>query len=210
MKTLLQFIKTTIVGGLLFLIPLVLIVVLVGKALEFLNKIVAPLAARLPLHGMDAAFIAGWIAVGLLLLLAFLAGLIAKTGLGRGLRRVLENLVLKKIPGYTLLKGMTETPVDSADSKVQVVMANIDDAWLLAFIMDELEDGLLTVFVPSAPTPVAGSLYYLQEEQVRRVQGVSVRDAVTCIMQLGVGSRKLLGQGLPAAIAHPPAQKSAG
>ena len=43
MKTLLQFIKTTIVGGLLVLIPLVLIVVLIGKALDFLHKIVAPL-----------------------------------------------------------------------------------------------------------------------------------------------------------------------
>ena len=209
MKTLLQFIKTTIVGGLLFLIPLVLIVVLIGKALDFLHKIVAPLAARLPLYGMDAAIVAGWIAVGLLLLLAFLAGLVAKTGLGQGLRRVLENLVLKKIPGYTLLKGMTESPVDSADSKIQVAMANIDDAWLLAFIMEELDEGLLTVFVPSAPTPVAGSLYYLKEEQVKRVQGVSVRDAVTCIMQLGVGSRKLLGQA-PAAIADPQSQKSAG
>ena len=48
-----------IVGDPLFLIPLVLIVVLIRKALDFLHKIVAPLAARLPLYGMDAAIVAG-------------------------------------------------------------------------------------------------------------------------------------------------------
>jgi uncharacterized membrane protein len=48
--------------------------------------------------------------------------------------------------------------------------------------------------VPSAPTSVAGSLYYLQEGQVKRLKDVAVRDAVKCIMQLGVGSRKLLAQ----------------
>jgi uncharacterized membrane protein len=207
MKTLLKFIKTTIIGGLLFLIPLVLVLVVIGKAYAVVNKIVAPIAAHLPFGGKDPGLVAAWIAIGVLLLVAFLAGLVARTRFGQRVRRGIENVVLKKIPGYTLLKSMTDNPVDSADERMQVALANIDDAWLLAFIMEELEDGRLTVFVPSAPTPVAGSLYYLQEEQVRRLKDVAVRDAVACIMQLGVGSRKLLGQaGL--AGSRPQAQKT--
>jgi len=187
MKTLLQFIKTTMFGGILFLIPLVLILVLIGKAHGVVRKLVAPIAAHLPFERADSV-----IAIVLLLLVAFLAGVLARTNLGRGLVRALENLILKKIPGYTLLKGMADGPLTAEGSEVKVIMANIDDAWLLAFIIEEQQDGVLTVFVPSVPTPVAGSLYFLREEQIKRLPNVSVREAVTCIMQLGVGSRALL------------------
>jgi uncharacterized membrane protein len=61
----------------------------------------------------------------------------------------------------------------------------------MAFIVEEHPSGLLTVFVPSAPTPNAGSIYYLTEQQVKRID-VPVAAAVKCIMQLGVGSRELL------------------
>jgi uncharacterized membrane protein len=50
---------------------------------------------------------------------------------------------------------------------------------------------MLTVFVPSAPTPTAGSIYLLTERQIRRLD-VPVSAAVRCIMKLGVGSRQLL------------------
>ncbi len=74
---------------------------------------------------------------------------------------------------------------------MKVALANIDDAWLVAFIVEEHGDGMLTVFVPSAPTPTAGNVYFMTEQQVRRVD-VPVSSAVKCIMQLGVGSNELI------------------
>ena len=44
---------------------------------------------------------------------------------------------------------------------------------------------------PSAPTPTAGSLYFLKEEQVKRLD-IPMKDAIDCLMQLGVGSNELL------------------
>jgi len=58
-------------------------------------------------------------------------------------------------------------------------------------------DGLLTVFVPSAPTPVAGTIYYLPEDRVRRLD-VPVQTAAKLIMRLGVGfAEALRGQIAP-------------
>jgi uncharacterized membrane protein len=57
--------------------------------------------------------------------------------------------------------------------------------------MEQHADGLLTVFVPSAPTPTAGSIYYHTEQQVKRLD-VPVSTAIKCITQLGVGSREML------------------
>jgi uncharacterized membrane protein len=76
-------------------------------------------------------------------------------------------------------------------SEVSVALARIEDAWVLSFVIERHASGLFTVFVPSAPTPAAGSIYYLTEDRLRPLD-VPVSAAVACIMRLGVGSRELL------------------
>ena len=55
--------------------------------------------------------------------------------------------------------------------------------------------GLYTVFVPSAPTPAAGSIYYLPEDRIK-ILNVPVSSAVACVTRLGLGSRELLAREL--------------
>lgn len=74
------------------------------------------------------------------------------------------------------------------NSSLKVALANIDDAWLIAFLVEERRDGKLTVFVPSAPAlplPPQAMSYLMKAHQVRR-RNVPVTSAVQCIMQLGL------------------------
>jgi uncharacterized membrane protein len=48
---------------------------------------------------------------------------------------------------------------------------------------------MTTVFVPSAPTPAAGSIYDLTEDRLKLLD-VPVSAALGCIMRLGVGSHE--------------------
>ncbi|MGH7493974.1 MAG: hypothetical protein ACREOO_16475 [bacterium] len=48
MKGLLDFIKTTIVGGVLCLVPIVALLAIIGKAHQIVSKLVTPLAAHIP------------------------------------------------------------------------------------------------------------------------------------------------------------------
>jgi uncharacterized membrane protein len=203
MKGILEFIRSTLIGGIVFLIPLAVMVAILVKAHEALGKIIEPLARALPIAEVGGIGVAKLLAALILLLFAFLMGLFARSAVGSRIGTKIESAVLRKVPGFTLLKNMTkESGAAEYDEKMKVALANIDDAWLIAFIMEEkAKDGLLTVFVPSAPTPTAGSLYFLKEEQVRRLD-VSVGDAVKCIMQLGVGSGELL---VPRRLRHEPA-----
>ena len=52
---------------------------------------------------------------------------------------------------------------------MSVALARIEDAWMLSFVVERHASGLLTVFVPSAPTPAAGSVYYLTEDRVQHL-----------------------------------------
>jgi hypothetical protein len=52
MKPMLQFLRTTLVGGLLFLVPIIVLVVVLGKALVLAHQLVDPLAEHLPVHSV--------------------------------------------------------------------------------------------------------------------------------------------------------------
>jgi uncharacterized membrane protein len=61
---------------------------------------------------------------------------------------------------------------------------------LPAFIIEELEDGRFTVFVPSVPTPFAGAVYILGRERVHPVD-VPFTQAISSISRWGSGSKDL-------------------
>jgi uncharacterized membrane protein len=191
MKRWLRFVWRTIIGGVLFLGPLLLLLIIVVQGVRLIAKILNPVASHIPIPPMLGMAVPEIAAALLLILTGFLMGLLAQTALARRLRESIEQLILRKMPGYTLFKAVAEGVVGEHTGNLKVALANIDDAWLMSFIVEEHSSGMLTVFVPSAPTPTAGSIYYLTEQQVKRID-VPVSAAVKCIMQLGVGSKQLL------------------
>jgi uncharacterized membrane protein len=191
-KPVLDFVKTTVVGGLLFILPLGLGLFLIGRAVRWLRKVLEPLTGALTENTFLGVAGADLVALAALVAVAFLAGLLARTAMGRKLSSGVESLILRRMPGFTLLKGIAAGPaVQDSGAGVGVALARIDDAWLLSFVLETHASGLLTVLVPQAPTPASGNVYYMTENQIKRLD-VSVKDAMKCIMQLGVGSRALL------------------
>jgi uncharacterized membrane protein len=77
-----SFLKATVVGGLVFLVPVVLIAVVLRYALQFARKIAAPSADVLPFSHVVGVAVATPIAVVILVVIAFLAGLLARTAPG--------------------------------------------------------------------------------------------------------------------------------
>ncbi|MGD2011380.1 MAG: hypothetical protein PVI76_09805, partial [Desulfobacterales bacterium] len=92
--------KTTILGGILFLVPIVIFIAIIGKALELSNTIAVPLAEGLIVDSVGDLMVVHLIALTILLLFCFVAGLAAKTSLARRLVGKLENKFLDKIPAY--------------------------------------------------------------------------------------------------------------
>jgi uncharacterized membrane protein len=199
-RSALRFIWRTVIAGILFLAPILLLLVIVYHSVRLVAKILNPISSHIPIEGhfgMDRPQI---VAVILLLLLGFLAGLLAQMRFASRLSQTLERIILSKMPGYTLFKAVAQGAAGEQASNMKVALANIDDAWLMSFIVEEHASGMLTVFVPSAPTPTAGSVYLLTEQQIKRLD-VPVSDAVKCIMRLGVGSKQLLEGKMPTDVA---------
>jgi uncharacterized membrane protein len=62
--------------------------------------------------------------------------------------------------------------------------------------VDEIEAGQYAVFVPDAPNPRSGGLYFMAEDRIRRLD-LKIIEAQSCLRRLGVGSGELLRGRLP-------------
>ena len=191
MKSFVAFVKTTLVGGLLFLIPVVLLVLLVQQALHLAGSGVAPLARFAPTQSVVGITVAEVAAVCSILLVCFIAGLAIRTRAGARVNTQLEQVILRRVPGFIFVKNIARGLAGlESGSALSVALARIEDAWVLSFVVERHASGLFTVFVPSAPTPAAGSIYYLTEDRLKLLD-VPVSAALGCIMRLGVGSHEL-------------------
>src|SRR4029453_12687760 len=98
--------KATIAGGLLFLLPLVLVVLLLSHALRFAAKAVRPISEFLTLDKVFGPAAEGILAVLMLVLTSVAAGLIARTRFGRNVMRWTENSFLGGLPQYRRGKNL--------------------------------------------------------------------------------------------------------
>ena len=184
MKGLAELIKTTLIGGLLVVLPIYLSVLLLAKTVGGLLSLLAPVTAAIP---ADARF-RQVIAILIMIAVCLVVGLLVRTSLGRRFKTAFERSVLEKIPGYTLLRGLTKrVSGDQSDVAFRPALVELEDALSPAFIIEELEDGRYTVLVPSVPTPAAGALFILPRERVHPVD-VPFTQAVKVISKWGVGA----------------------
>jgi hypothetical protein len=153
--------KTTIVGGLLFLLPLVLVVLLLSHALRFAGKAVGPISEFLTLDKVFGPAAEESLAVLILVFISLAAGLIARTRFGRDIMRWTENSFLG---GKKCCRGFAQ--IENAEN-LKPVFVNIEEGWQIGYLLESLQTGWVVVFVPQAPTPMSGNVMYLPEGRVR-------------------------------------------
>ena len=188
------FIKTTLMGGTLIVLPLVILILVFNWFYEFITDIVKPLTVVLIETVQLQEYIAAILSILIILSLFFTVGLIVKTRIGKFTFEYVEQNVLVKIPLYKIIKETTLQLVGSEKTLFKhVALVNLysNETLVTAFVTDEHEDGSSTVFVPSGPAPTAGFIYHLKKENVHKIK-YPVDKAMKTIFSLGVGSNELL------------------
>ena len=192
MKSLLRFFRTTLVGGILFLLPIIVVVIIVGKALAIAHKLVDPLAAKIPMESAIGLETPKLLAMALLVLFCFLAGFFAQTKLAQQAVNWLETTVLSNLPGYEFFKGLSENLLAAENQPVYpVVLARVEDCWQIALLMERLEAGHVAVFIPGVPNPQSGSVYFMTEDRIKRVDLPPI-PTMKCLKRYGLGANVLL------------------
>ena len=194
-----------LLNGVLVVVPLYLVILLLLKAMSSLEDLVHPIAQLLP-HWL---FAGDALSLVLVLLVCLVVGFLVETRTGRAAREDLEQRLVRSVPGYATIHGLAERLLGESEDKAwKPALAEIEHGLVPAFIIEELEDGRFTVFVPSVPTPLAGDVYVLAPNKVHPVNA-TFGQAIRVVAQWGLGCGNLVA-AIEGSASHAPAAIPAG
>ena len=188
MKYAREFVTSTVIGGLFIVVPVYLAILLLLKGMKSAATLVRPIAVLLP----DWLPAEGLVSLLLVLVVCFIVGAAVRTRAGQIVRERVEKAFFERLPGYSLLRSLTQRLANDGDATAwKPALVDLEDALVPAFIIEELTDGRLTVFVPSVPTPLAGAVYILSRERVHPLD-IPFTQAIRSVSRWGSGSKDLV------------------
>lgn len=188
MKYAREVVTNAVAGGVLVLLPIYLAVLVLLKGMQSVVGLVRPISALLP----DWVPAENFLSLLVVLIACFVVGAAVRTRAGQAVRERMEMSFFGRLPGYALFRSLTQRLAGESDENVwQPALAEIEDALVPAFVVEELDDGRFTVFVPSVPTPFAGAVYILNRERVHLVD-IPFSQAIKSVSRWGSGSKDLV------------------
>ena len=192
MKTFWNFIKTTVIGGLLFLVPVVVLIVVLIQAFGLMLQVAEPLGNLFPVDNVGGVALANIIVVVLILLICFISGLFATRKVFTNFQDYIERKILLKIPGYGLVKGITNSMKMSEEASKNFipVLVSLADFEQMGFEIERAGNDKAVVYLPGSPNPWSGTVVMTHVNKVRRLD-INVPDALAFMERLGMGSAAL-------------------
>jgi len=127
----------------------------------------------------------------LLILLYFLAGILATTKRVKQLNDLLEGNILSSIPSYIFLKGMGETAVGLSSQELkEVVLVDIEEVWQIGFLMERIDKDLNAVCIPGAPNPMSRDVVIIKWDRLK-ILDIREIDTLLLYKKFGVNAKKI-------------------
>ncbi len=166
MKKVGKAVRTTLLGGVVILIPAVVILAIVAKVFSISLNLTAPLAGLIPLGPVGDFVLVNVLGLAFLIIICYAAGLCTKFTITRTTSKSLESKLQAIFPRYTIIKGMTQGLGGDGGGKLIPVLASFDDYAQIAFEVGRSRNGLVTLFLPGSPDPWSGTVVYVTPERV--------------------------------------------
>jgi uncharacterized membrane protein len=188
--------KTTAIGGIFFLLPLVVIGALVAQGLQIVWGVALSIHEYLPIDSAVSYVLLFTISIFIILLLCFLAGMAAKRSFGRRFSDSIEKYLLMLFPRYAIFKEQLTGNIGGEVLRNQLlpVLVLVPEGQRLGMEVErQVVEGTewVTVFSPGSPDPWSGSIVIVEGFRVTRIE-VPFSEAIATVEQLGRGSIRLL------------------
>ncbi len=192
-------IKSTFLGGLVFLLPVVFVAIVLGKAYAIARTVAEPLGALVPVDRIGGVALADLLAIAIIILVCLLAGLAARLSFFTERMMRLDRAIVGLVPGYAVarstLSGVAET---GEESDLQPVLVHFDDHEMIAFEVERTAD-FVVVFLPGAPSTWSGSSAIVSPDRVTRLD-LPVHQVAGLLRVLGRGTVATLARAPLAAV----------
>ena len=188
--------KTTAIGGIFFLFPLVVVGALIGQMLQLVWIVARSIHEYLPIKTALGYSLLVILTVLVLLLLCFAAGMAARRSFGKRFTESIEKYLLMLFPRYAIFKEQLTGNIGGEVLRNQLlpVLVLVPEGQRLCMEVErQVVEGTewVTVFSPGSPDPWSGSIAIVESRRVKRID-VPFTEAIATVEQLGRGSIRLL------------------
>jgi uncharacterized membrane protein len=195
MKKLAELLKTTVLGGLFVILPVLLLYLFLAEAVDLIIMVATPIADLFPAGTFDDLEFPGVIALLLILGVSFLFGLLVRSRAGRSSSLWIERVILGRLPAYKAIKRLTTGFLEAEEKGVRTaVLTNSEDEREIVYLIEDHGDGEVTVLQPWAPAAFAGSVKIVSRERIK-ILDRSLGDVSMVMSHWGVGIPDLLDKG---------------
>lgn len=187
------FFKTTAIGGIFFLLPIVVIAVLLGQLAQVVWMVGGVIDQYLPVHtplGYSLLFLT---ALALILLACFAAGVAARRSLAAKFTSIVETYLVMIFPRYAIFKEQLSGNIGGKQFSNRLVPVLVQyNGWQrLAFQVETLTTGHVTIFLPGSPDPWNGTVVLVSPNDVSPL-AIGFSDAVGVLEKLGQDMQLIL------------------
>jgi uncharacterized membrane protein len=186
MKQLIDTATTTIVGGAVFVVPLVVVIFFGSKLLNFLEGLLQPIKARTGDLALGGVAFTTILALLLILIACYLFGLLGRTKYGHGVLQWAQKGVAVVLPSFGMYNELLNE-IGGEGANASVVLVPTDAGWTLAISFEAQGDGPRLVFIPGAPQWTEGSIALAPPENVRPTD-LTVAELITLLRRCGRSS----------------------
>jgi uncharacterized membrane protein len=156
--------QATIIAGLFFLLPFVV----VGYIVVSIYGVLHPFMERLALSlGTGDLMIVRLMVVGSMLLVCLLAGMLVRWSIPGRLGRAVDENLVSLIPGYDALRMRIGSSLGRNEDQDVAVLIRDGDMWCPARLIERGPDDECVVFVPDSPAGTSGAVIVIASEHIR-------------------------------------------
>lgn len=195
MKNFVLFFKTSLLGGLFVLLPLVLFYLLLAELLELVVTLATPIADLFPKGTFDQLHMPVLMGLVLIFGASFVFGMALRSAILRRSGRWIERTVLEQLPLYGAVKRLARGLVGGQEDTAfrSAILHSAGGEREIVYLIEDHGNGQVTVLVPWAPASFAGSVKIVDSDRIEMLD-VSVGDASRVLGHWGVGAQELINR----------------
>jgi len=187
-----HYLRTTLIGGVVVVLPLFVFANLLLWLARGIGEKIAPVAEYAASQLGVPLWSAQALTVGAILIACAVLGAIVSTRFGNRAFNWIERNTAERVPGYRPVKEIVSYlgKRDQNPFSRPVLVTVGSGLKFTGFLADEGPAGT-TVFVPTGPNPTTGLIVHVEPSQLQRLP-VAGSEALKTVLACGAGSQRLL------------------
>lgn len=194
MKRTIENLRDTFIAGLIFLLPLLVLLVLLTKAFHFLTGFTGKIAALFGLKsfmGISGGTIVGTVSI---IILCIICGYLVRISFFNAISKWLDKKLAATIPGYLVYREMAMAKLTEKEEALpyeSAVWITLDDIQQPGFLIEKMQDGKLVIFIPTAGNVKEGAVFTIPPDKVQQRPDADMKQLKLAISNIGIGLSKI-------------------